>query len=450
MFLHQFVECELDTESNDDDDEATNLNVDNDEAAILNIDNNEATNLNSDNDETTNLNIDNDEAANVNIDINETAYLNIDNDEAANQNIENDEAANLSIDNLETTKSSKAFEKWAFNYKNTFLSPQEFVSTKENKEHTHLNEETTIHSSIENLVNEDTTSSNTVKDSRSKRKRKTVSANKSSDSKNLVENEIQNKVEPLLKKTKTLEANFSADFETQSQKNTCAECKTTLSCRSALTRHIKLVHRKQWRFNCHQCDFKCYHIYEMDYHKSYVHDKVRNYKCDLCPYESFYKASFIKHFNSKQHIKALNPIKSKDSMNSKDSMPLKCKQCNFRCSERLILNNHIDFIHRKLKLFNCKYCSYQSKCKADLKCHIYSVHKNLEPTKCEQCNFRCSQKSLMKNHVELVHKQKKLHYQGVYNSGSSGKTQGKKKTQGTQGKLREFETYSGNFYEQSK
>ena len=40
--------------------------------------------------------------------------------------------------------------------------------------------------------------------------------------------------------------------------------------------------------------------------------------------------------------------------------------------------------------------------------------------------------------------------QGVYNSGNSGKTQGKKKTQGTQGKLREFETYSGNFYEQRK
>ena len=29
-------------------------------------------------------------------------------------------------------------------------------------------------------------------------------------------------------------------------------------------------------------------------------------------------------------------------------------------------------------------------------------------------------------------------------------TQGKRKSQGTQGKLREFETYSGNFYEQSK
>ena len=38
----------------------------------------------------------------------------------------------------------------------------------------------------------------------------------------------------------------------------------------------------------------------------------------------------------------------------------------------------------------------------------------------------------------------------LYRVSTTQGAQGKKKTQGTQGKLREFETYSGNFYEQRK
>ena len=306
---------------------------------------------------------------------------------------ENNAAANLNTDSSETTKSLTLYEKWALDYKNTFLSPEKFIPNKKKfdlSENLMKKEEM-----IEHLVKKEeitTSSSNNSDNNKKSEKRKKVTGKKISDPKNLKlkikkgKIEIKNNAESVLKSKEKPKVNVNNDVKTQSSNNTCSKCNATFSSASNLKRHFKIVHKNKHRFECVECDFQCFHQYQLNKHMEIIHEKRKPFKCDLCSYESSFKGDLKRHVNSVH-----NNLK-----------PVHCEHCDFRCSQKSVLKNHIDVVHKKLKPFSCTYCGHKSAQKAHLSFHINTVHKNVKPFNCSHCDNRFSSKYNLNVHLTSV------------------------------------------------
>jgi hypothetical protein len=128
------------------------------------------------------------------------------------------------------------------------------------------------------------------------------------------------------------------------------DCEYTCSLNSCLKRHIKSVHDKIKDFKCELCDYTCSLNSDLKRHIKSVHDKIKDFKCELCDY------TCSKNSNLKEHIKQVHD-KIKD---------FKCELCDYTCS----LKKHIKQVHDKIKDFKCELCDYTCSQNIHLKQHI--------------------------------------------------------------------------------
>ncbi|XP_003738191.2 transcriptional repressor CTCFL [Galendromus occidentalis] len=116
----------------------------------------------------------------------------------------------------------------------------------------------------------------------------------------------------------------------------CRECRITLSYPKEFREH-----RKQWHaLQCARCDFRATKESTIREHFEKVHENIRRFSCDVCP---------------------------------------------FQCKDRATLLNH-SRRHTNEKPYECGYCDYKSAQSASMKQHV-TLHENVEsrPFPCDEC-----------------------------------------------------------------
>ena len=172
----------------------------------------------------------------------------------------------------------------------------------------------------------------------------------------------------------------------------CELCDKAFHSKARLDSHKLSLHDKT-SYECDRCNKILKSKKSLSYHIKYVHEKVKQFKCHLCEYES------ARNEDLKIHIFGVHEKMRR----------LKCDFCDLRFNSRNTLNTHTRAIHLGEK-DECKYCNelfspthilqHQKKCTAN-----ESYHN--EKFKCDICNSDktyASEKSL-KVHQKQQHRE---------------------------------------------
>ena len=63
--------------------------------------------------------------------------------------------------------------------------------------------------------------------------------------------------------------------------------------------------------------------------------------------------------------------------------------CDFKAKSIVILNRHVERVHKNNLKHLCTHCNKKFFRAYDLRCHIHRVHKDIEGIKGQTCNFKC-------------------------------------------------------------
>ena len=133
-------------------------------------------------------------------------------------------------------------------------------------------------------------------------------------------------------------------------------------------------------------------------HISTVHNKIKPFKCDLCP------ISFPQKGGLKMHINIVH----------KKLRPYKCGNCEESFSFKKTLVRHQIIKHEhKTNAFECKVCSKTFIDHVALGSHVARVHEMQNRFKCDICEQSFIYPSYLNKHKRIVHheKQKELQMQ---------------------------------------
>jgi KRAB domain-containing zinc finger protein len=112
---------------------------------------------------------------------------------------------------------------------------------------------------------------------------------------------------------------------------------------------------------------------------SKVHNKVKNYYCDLCPYSSFFKHSIEEHVF--KHVKGTN---------------FSCDLCDFTTNAAFRIALHKKYNHesnennQSIKSILCELCGKKFPRPAQLDQHIRLTHEKRKDKVCGICDKRFS------------------------------------------------------------
>jgi len=88
---------------------------------------------------------------------------------------------------------------------------------------------------------------------------------------------------------------------------------------------------------------------------------------------------------------------------NKDKFKCSVEECDYKCSFRGNLQNHMTAVHTKIKNFECQKCDYKFSFNNDLQRHIRTVHNNMRNFECNKCDSKFSRQSSLKTHIKQVH-----------------------------------------------
>ena len=141
----------------------------------------------------------------------------------------------------------------------------------------------------------------------------------------------------------------------------CEICfKEFVGCRS-LRKHIKVIHEKVEPYKCDKCPYECSYIGYLNRHML-AHERLKReigkvFQCEIC-----FKV-FVGSRCLRKHIKVIH----------EKVKPYKCEKCPYKCSYVGDLNRHIR-VHEKLKqesrkVFPCETCTKGFQLSSSLKRH---------------------------------------------------------------------------------
>ena len=128
----------------------------------------------------------------------------------------------------------------------------------------------------------------------------------------------------------------------ETKEHKCELCSKTFEISFNLRRHIKTVHQSQ-SVLCNLCN-KSLRKENLPYHIRSVHNQEKNYKCEYCEKEFFYKKTFIEH------------IASHHSNDTREKY--KCGLCKEAFTNKPNLDRHFRTRHQNNQntKFNCTLC----------------------------------------------------------------------------------------------
>ena len=209
----------------------------------------------------------------------------------------------------------------------------------------------------------------------------------------------------------------------------CKECGRGFSFKSALERHIKVVHENRKDHVCSACGKEFGNKYDLNQHFEFTHQTgtpANVISCSICGRE-FTKQEHLKMHHSAVHTD--NTFDCKDCgrgfsyksaldrhikvvhENRKDFI---CSACGKEFGSRYDLNQHFDGTHavendeEKRESRTCKVCGKIFMKERNLKMHYTAVHTDAT-FDCPVCQKKFSFKSALERHVKVVHENQKNH-----------------------------------------
>jgi KRAB domain-containing zinc finger protein len=182
------------------------------------------------------------------------------------------------------------------------------------------------------------------------------------------------------------------------QKTPCPECGKHLV---NVAEHIKLVHRKEKRFHCAECEYKCCFSSDLQKHIDSVHRRLKH-SCPECRKEIV---------NVAEHIRLVH----------KRETQFKCHQCNYTAYKKQDLKKHLTSVHKttctvnnfsriasiskRVKVPKKRLCQYCHKEIVNVAEHIKLVHIGVKNYKCDKCDYKACKRLDVVKHSSTVHKQ---------------------------------------------
>ena len=148
-------------------------------------------------------------------------------------------------------------------------------------------------------------------------------------------------------------------------------------------------------FKCELCPYESARRSSLIYHKSSIHKSEElefKYGCELCHHETISKG------HMKAHIKEMHGRIKKYI----------CEYCEYAAFTTGNLQKHKKYYHGSAKsdankIHQCEKCSYRSAQKSTLNAHFRRAHGNVKNA-CAECGYACKNKSALEKHTEFVHK----------------------------------------------
>lgn len=166
----------------------------------------------------------------------------------------------------------------------------------------------------------------------------------------------------------------------------CAHCNTNFKNRMNLLNHIRShITRK---FTCHFCGMQFIRSDHLQCHIDVKHTNHirKNFKCDLCPYESYLKQNLRVHM--RVHLTTNKKI-------------FKCEYCDKAYTYHCDLKRHV-YQHESNSPYRCDVCDKSFYSKSNLKVH-QRIHLGIKRFKCPECNQQFSQNVSLTNHMRALH-----------------------------------------------
>ena len=183
---------------------------------------------------------------------------------------------------------------------------------------------------------------------------------------------------------------------------TCVVCQKSLACDRNMARHMR-IHRKERPYSCPQaqCEKHFYTKDSMEKHVRTVHQKLREFPCNICD------KSFSDNYKLNRHVNVVHMgLKDYGTPLNKNPNQTKSFPCTF-CDKLFVTNGqrkrHVDAVHHKLKPFSCTLCDKSFATKAHLERHT-SFHSQEKPFHCNLCQKHFYTKDCVRKHINRVHK----------------------------------------------
>lgn len=155
----------------------------------------------------------------------------------------------------------------------------------------------------------------------------------------------------------------------------CEHCKFKTIKPEELDKHIKRKHKETILPEPPQICPICGKALKsnLERHIEAIHEKMRNYHCDLCDYSGYHKDYIINHMKS-VHLES----------------ELKCDSCDYVTNSTKLLklhinNRHTDISEQAHKRTICVHCNRSFKSKAYMAEHVFRKHGGVREFTCDVC-----------------------------------------------------------------
>ena len=192
----------------------------------------------------------------------------------------------------------------------------------------------------------------------------------------------------------------------------CKHCGRAFVTKSLLNRHEIAVHQNERNYPCELCPYKAKLIIGLRKHIKIMHEKKR--QCKMCDFT--YTASQKEHIDD--HMKTTHKevqceeclkILSKGGLLQHMKVvhqkikKYACEKCPFKSATNNAIRTHVKSVHDLVRDFECSLCDYASSLKGDLDVHIKVVHKKIKDMKCQVCDFSAATRGKITTHTKLKH-----------------------------------------------